>query len=127
MSSLVAPLLQELRELGDDVEGRGEHVSRDPRPVVEAYFALCVRHRLVLRSLVRDAQTLHEVEIVSPMSHWRERIDALLVGSTAAADRVRAVIALGGLQDTVVLFDEGDLASAHDAAIEAAMRALLPG
>jgi AcrR family transcriptional regulator len=126
LSAMVDPLLEELHALADDIGRRGEVVSRDPRPAVEAFFAICLRRRLVLRSLLRDPQTLHEIEIVNPMSHWRERIDALLVGSEAPAERVRAVIALGGLQDTVMLFEDDDVEAMRDAAIEAAMRALLP-
>jgi hypothetical protein len=81
----------------------------------------------VLRSLVRDAHAAREVEIVRTMTHWRERVDAVLVGSDEPADRVRAVVALGGLQDTVVLFDDADMPAVREPAIDAAMRALTGG
>ena len=127
LSSLVEPLIEELRALTDEVEHAGEQARRDPRRVVEAYYDLCLRRRLVLRSLVRDAHAAREVELVRTMMHWRERIDAVLVGSDEPADRVRAVVALGGLQDTVVLFDDVDIPAVRDAAIDAAMRALMEG
>jgi len=51
------------------------------------------------------------------------QLDALLVGP-APADRVRAVVALGGLQDCAILFD--DPAASRTPAVDAALRALLP-
>jgi AcrR family transcriptional regulator len=127
LSSLVEPLIDELRELTDELERASEQARRDPRRVVEAYFDICLRRRLVLRSLVRDAHAAREVEIVRTMTHWRERVDAVLVGSDEPADRVRAVVALGGLQDTVVLFDDADMPAVREPAIDAAMRALTEG
>lgn len=127
LSSLVEPLIEDLRELADEVGRASEQARRDPRRVVEAYFDICLRRRLVLRSLVRDAHAAREVEIVRTMTHWRELVDAVLVGSDDPADRVRAVVALGGLQDTAILFDDDELAVVREAAIGAAMRALTEG
>ncbi|MGI5129622.1 TetR/AcrR family transcriptional regulator [Pseudonocardia sp. CA-107938] len=129
MSSLVQPLVDELRALAEAVEATAQDgaVSRDPRPTVLAYYDICVRHRQVLRGLIRDVHAIRELDILPVIVHWRERVDAVLVGSDDPADRVRAVVALGGLQDTVAVFDDDELARVREAAIEAAMRALLPG
>jgi hypothetical protein len=54
-------------------------------------------------------------------------VDRLLVGSDAPADRVRAIIAFGGLQDCVVLMGDEPLDSYADAAVASAVRALQPG
>jgi len=124
MASLVEPLIEGLRVLAEDVERDG---PQDPRRIVEEFYEICVRHRLVLRGLVRDVHAVQELDILPVMVHWRERVDAVLVGSDDPADRVRAVVALGGLQDTVAVFDDVELSGVRDAAIAAAMRALLPG
>jgi AcrR family transcriptional regulator len=128
MRSLVEPLIEELRGLAVEVEQATVDGAppEDPRRIVEEYYEICVRHRLVLRGLVRDPHAVGELEILPVMVHWRERVDAVLVGSTDPAERVRAVVALGGLQDTVAVFDDGELAGVREAAIAAAMRALLP-
>ena len=124
MASLVEPLIEGLRLLAEDVE---RDAPQDPRRIVEEFYEICVRHRLVLRGLVRDVHAVQELDILPVMVHWRERVDAVLVGSDDPADRVRAVVALGGLQDTVAVFDDVELSGVRDAAIAAAMRALLPG
>jgi len=127
MASLVEPLIEDLRLLATEVEQVDGEVQHDPRPIVEKFFEICMRHRLVLRGLVRDVHAVQELEILPVMVHWRERVDAVLVGSDDPVDRVRAVVALGGLQDTVAIFDDAELAVVREAAIAAAMRALLPG
>jgi AcrR family transcriptional regulator len=129
MASLVEPLIEELRVLAEDVERAAADgaAPQDPRQIVEEFYEICVRHRLVLRGLVRDVHAVQELDILPVMVHWRERVDAVLVGSDDPADRVRAVVALGGLQDTVAVFDDVELAGVREAAIAAAMRALLPG
>jgi AcrR family transcriptional regulator len=129
LADLVDPMFVELRELGDELEGQDVDASDEAavRAVVERFWELCLRNRQVIRLLITNARVVAQADIAPRMLHWRERVDAVLVGSDRAVDRVRTVVALGGLQDTVVVFDEADLLSIREAAIDAAVRALSPG
>jgi AcrR family transcriptional regulator len=120
LSALTSPLI-------DDLQGfLGEAKEKEPRAVLEAYFDMCLRHRQVFAGLLRDVQVLTELDLVATMIHWRTRLDVMLVGDNPA-DRVRAVVALGGLQDCVILFpDEQDAAAIRTEAVDAALRALNP-
>jgi len=123
LGELVHPLIDELRAMADRM---GESGFTDPRAIVEEYFDLCFRYRQVFIGLLNDVHVRRELELVEAMIHWRERVDAVLVGSDAPADRVRSVVALGGLQDTIILFPDVPAAELRAAAVDAAMRALLP-
>lgn len=129
LGELVDPMFVELRELGDELEGEVVDAGDEAavRAVIERFWELCLRNRQVIRLLITNARLLATTDIAPRMLHWRERVDAVLVGSDAAADRVRAVVALGGLQDAVVVFAESELPAIREAAIDAAARALLPG
>lgn len=96
------------------------------RGVLEAYFDLCHRHRLLFRGVLADLTVLARVELLPPILARREQVDRLLVGSDDPADRSRAVIALGGLQDCAVLMANVPVDSYRTAAVDSALRALLP-
>lgn len=124
LSTLVSPLVEDLRGFVAKAE---TEAAEHPRAVLEDYFDMCARHRQLLAGLLRDVQVLSEMNLVNTMIQWRTRLDALLVGPDPA-DRVRAVVALGGLQDCVILFPDAEaLAAIRDQAIDAALRALQPG
>ena len=129
IGELVDPMFAELRELGDELEGRSVDAGDEGavRAVVERFWELCLRNRQMIRLLVHNPAVVARVGIAPRMLHWRERVDAVIVGSDAAVDRVRAVVALGGVQDTVVVFDGPDLDAVRGPAIDAAVRALRPG
>lgn len=119
LRSLVEPFLDEIDVLTDPL-------PEDPRVTLEAYFDLCYRNRALLLGLLRDVAVLNELKVVDRIIRWRSRIDIALTGDDGPAGRVRAVVALGGLQDTVVLFpDEPDLSTTiRKEAVDAALRAL---
>jgi len=94
-----------------------------PRTVLERYFDLCLRHRSLLTGLLSDTHLVSQLDLVNSVIHWRVQLDELLVGP-APTDRVRAVVAMGGLQDCAILFD--DPAASRTPAVDAALRALLP-
>ncbi|MFC5061369.1 TetR/AcrR family transcriptional regulator [Actinomycetospora atypica] len=129
VGELVDPMFAELRELGDELEGRPVDAGDEAavRAVVERFWELCLRNREVVRVLIHNPALIARAEIAPRMLHWRERVDAVLVGSDDPADRVRAVVALGGVQDTVIVFEGDDLAAVRGPAIDAAVRALQPG
>ncbi|WP_033338181.1 TetR/AcrR family transcriptional regulator [Catenuloplanes japonicus] len=118
LRSLVEPFVH-------DIEALSANLPTEPRATLEAYFDLCYRHRAMLLGIVRDVAVLNELQIVDWIITWRTRIDAALTGP-GTFERVRAVVALGGLQDTLVLFaDDPDLATTiRTEAVDAAMRAL---
>lgn len=128
LADLVDPMFVELRELGDELAGRTLD-ARDEvalRAVLERFWELCRGNRQVMRVLLHNARVVRGTDIAPRMMHWRERVDAALVGSDDASARVRAVVALGGLQDVVAVVDEEELAVVRGPAIDAAVRALLP-
>jgi AcrR family transcriptional regulator len=123
LNALITPMIDDLRGFLAEAESTAHD---DPRAVLTGYFDMCVRHRRVLGGLLRDVQVLTELDLVTTMIHWRTRLDALLVGDDPA-DRVRAVVALGGLQDCVILFnDPKTIETVRDHAVDAAYRALRP-
>jgi AcrR family transcriptional regulator len=119
LSALITPMIDDLRSFLDQA------ATQDPRAVLEGYFDMCLRHRRVLVGLLRDVQVLTEMDLVATMIQWRTRLDVLLVGPEPA-DRVRAVVALGGLQDCVILFAADDADAIRTQAVDAALRALKP-
>ncbi|MET8149025.1 TetR/AcrR family transcriptional regulator [Actinoplanes sp. NPDC049668] len=124
LGALTAPLVDDLE---DFLAGAEAKARTDQRAVLEAYFDMCVRHRQLFAGLLRDVQVLSELDLVNTMIQWRTRLDVMLVGEDPA-DRVRAVVALGGLQDCVILFPEDEVIGAiRERAVDAALRALRPG
>ena len=118
--ALLTPLIEDFDTLMREVPGL---LPDQPRTVLERYFDLCRRNRPLLTGLLRDTHLVSQLDLVNSVIHWRTQLDALLVGP-APADRVRAVVALGGLQDCAILFD--DPAAFRTPAVDAALRALLP-
>lgn len=120
LRDLVDPMLTDQQTLGDALEAD----PPDARTTLEDYWDLCQRHRPVMRVLIRDVTVAGHADIAPRMIHWRERINAVLSGGDAPIDRVRAVVALGGLQDAAAIFEEDELAEVRGPAIDAAERAL---
>ena len=108
---------------------RTGHVGGAPgrSRVVERFWQLCLHNRQVMRVLLHNPTVVARGGTAPKMLHWRERVDAVLVGSDDATDRVRAVVALGGVQDAVIVFEGEELPTVRGPAIDAAVRALRPG
>jgi len=119
------------RPLIDDLEGFLAHVGEvgpgDPDAILRRYLELCFRHRKLLQSVLRDPTVLSRLGTLTQVLYRRLEVDRLLAGSDLPADRVRATIAFGGLQDCVVLLGDEPLDSYADAAVASAARALRPG
>lgn len=122
LGSLIDPLVADLAAF---VAGTRERDSLNSREIVENYFDLCHRHRALFGGLLRDIQVLARLDVVHTLVHWRSQLDEMLVGGGALADRVRAAVALGGIQDCAVLFPDEPVDEVRVAAVEAALRALL--
>jgi AcrR family transcriptional regulator len=113
----------------DDVEAElTEHeAKRDvpPREFLEAHFDLFARHRQMIQLLIRDLSAFAHVGLEQKLLGWQVRLRHLLVGPDAGpADQVRAVLALGGIQDVAALLPEVPLEQARKAAVDAALAAL---
>jgi AcrR family transcriptional regulator len=122
LGDVVEPLVLELEAfLAEAEQRRAEGVRR----LLEDYFDLCQRHRLLFQGLLRDVTVLARVRALPRLLQRRSELDRMLVGGDEPADRARAVVALGGLQDCAVLMDDA-VESYRSAAVDAALRALLP-
>jgi AcrR family transcriptional regulator len=138
-------LLAELaRPMIDDLEAFLAHVREngpgDAGDLLRRYLELCHRHRKLLQSVLREpavlARLLQSVlrepavlarlGVLTTVLYRRLEVDRALVGSDRPADRVRAIIAFGGLQDCAVLLGDEPLESYADAAVASALRALQP-
>jgi AcrR family transcriptional regulator len=125
-------LLAELAQpLIDDLQGFFAHVREvgpgDPEAILRRYLELCFRHRRLLQSMLRDPTVLSRLGTLTQVLYRRLEVDRALVGSDRPADRVRAIIAFGGLQDCVALMGDEPLQSYADSAIASAVRALRRG
>jgi AcrR family transcriptional regulator len=124
-------LLAELaRPMIEDLEAYVAH-ARDAGPddaadLLRRYLELCHRHRKLLQSVLREPAVLARLGVLTAVLYRRLEVDRALVGSDRPADRARAIIAFGGLQDCVVLMGDEPLGSYADAAVASALRALRP-
>jgi AcrR family transcriptional regulator len=124
LSAVVEPLVTDIEAFLGEAR---RLLLEGERRVLEAYFDLCHRHRLLFQGMLQDLTVLARVRILPEVLHRRAELDRMLVGSDGPADRCRAVIALGGLQDCAVLMGHEPVESYRAAAVDAALRALLPG
>jgi len=113
-------------DLGAFLATARQRLEDGERTLLEDYFDLCHRHRLLFQGVLRDLTVLGRIRVLPELLHRRAELDHLLVGGDAPADRARAIVALGGLQDCVVLMPDEPVESYRSAAVDAAMRALSP-
>ncbi|HYH31026.1 MAG TPA: helix-turn-helix domain-containing protein [Pseudonocardia sp.] len=124
LAELAQPMVDDLEEF----LGRARDLGPDDAPaVLERNLALCHRNRSVLQGMLRDPAALARLDVLTALLYRRLDVDRALVGSDRPADRVRAIIAFGGLQDCVILMGDEPLERYGDAALAAALRALQPG
>lgn len=121
LAELVDPLVEDLKAFSTEASAAGS-----PREVLERYFDLCFKHRGLFQGVLRDVNVLQQLDVLSQLLHWRTELDRVLVGSDEPADRVRAVVALGGLQDCAILFPDQAPDAIRSEAVAAALRALTP-
>jgi AcrR family transcriptional regulator len=123
LGAIVDPLIADLDAF------YGEAVQALPsgeRAVLEGYFDLIGRHRLLFQGVLQDLTVLNRVRVLPDLLDRRAELETLLVGDDGPAARVRAISALGGLQDCVVLLSRLPVESYRTAAVDAALRALRP-
>lgn len=122
LRSLIDPFFAEIDALLADTEAAG---GMPPRQFLETYFDLFSRHRSMLALLIRDLSGFAHLGLEEKVIGWQVRLQHLLVGPDAGpADRIRAVVALGGLQDTAALLPELPIEQVRPVAVAAAWAAL---
>jgi AcrR family transcriptional regulator len=123
LAELARPMIEELEAY---VAGARDARPDDAPELLRRYLELCHRHRRLMQSVLREPAVLTRLGVLTAVLYRRLEVDRALVGSDLPADRVRAVIAFGGLQDCVVLMGDEPLDSYADAAVASALRALRP-
>lgn len=120
--SIVMPLIDGLRELLDAYESAA---AVDRRALLEAYFDLTYQHRRVGQLVIRDPNSVAGLGIGDEFIAWTHRMGELLVGPDAGIDaRARAVLAIGGMSDCTVMFDDVPVEQLRPAVVNAACAAL---
>ncbi|MFI5716811.1 TetR/AcrR family transcriptional regulator [Nocardia sp. NPDC051750] len=125
LRSLVQPLIDDASAAIDADEARAGSGPIDARELLGRYFDVSYRHRAVTALMIRDIAPLGELGFVERIVDWRRRLTTLLVGPDAdIAARARAIVALGGLGDCLVLLADTPLAELREATLDAACAAL---
>ncbi|MGW5386922.1 TetR/AcrR family transcriptional regulator [Nocardia sp. NPDC003963] len=123
LRSLVQPLVDDIEAMIAADETRGEPV--DARDLLGRYFDISYEHRAVTALLLRDIAPLGELGFLRNVVDWRRRLTALLVGADAGtAQQARAIVALGGLGDCLVLLADTPVTELRRATLDAACAAL---
>ncbi len=122
LGELIQPLFDDVETMLAEVENAGDVA---PRELLGRYFDISARHRTLYLALLNDLGTLVELDVVSRIFQWRERLQALLVGrDPTPAGIARCTVATGGLQDCAVTLPEAAPEAHREAALDAACRAL---
>ena len=123
-AELARAVFQPFMDATDRLLDELEEGDPTPREVLEGYFDAMVPFRRHFLALLRDASVLAHVDLEEATLRWVERFQDLLVGpNPTPAERVRALVAVGGLGRTLILTDL-PVAELRPAAVEAALGAL---
>jgi AcrR family transcriptional regulator len=114
--NLVQPLIDDVEAMLTTVDPRA-----GTRELLGAYFDVTYRNRHITQMIVRDLSILALVDLSSAVSGWRTRLVALLVGeSPGLAQRTRAWMAIGGMDDCTAGFGEVPVEDLREAVLDAA-------
>jgi AcrR family transcriptional regulator len=120
--SIVQPMLEHVEEFVATREAIGHH---DPRVLLGDYFDLLHQHRDILGMMVRDPNLLSEMALMEHALAWRHRLMALLLGpKPSLAERIRVVVAVGGLSDCTIEFPDLPVEQIKADAVKSACAAL---
>lgn len=120
--SIVAPLIDEGEQFVRDHEIRGDAPVSD---ILAGYFDFHYRHRQDFMVLLTDLTTLSDLGFIENVLSWRGRLGKLLVGPDPDLERaVKAVLAIGGLQDCCLQFSDVPYEELRAATVDAALAAL---
>ncbi|HET6707863.1 TetR/AcrR family transcriptional regulator [Amycolatopsis sp.] len=120
--SIVQPLFDDGEKFLLDQEARGDAPVRE---LVEGFFDFNYRHRADVVMLLSELPTLADLGLVDRVLAWRTRLTALICGPAPALDQqVRAILALGGLQDVCMQFPDVPVEELKAAAVAGVLDAL---
>lgn len=123
---LIRSILQPLIDAGERFMLDQEALEVvDRRKLLEGYFDFNHEHRDEMVLILTELTTLTELGLVEVVLAWRERLAKLLCGGRPNLDQsVRAVLALGGIQDVTITFPDVPKARLRRAAVDAACATL---
>lgn len=123
---LVRSIVEPLIDGGEQFVGECEQaVDLTPKRLLEGYFDYFYAHRTELVTVVSELSTIANLGLVDSMLAWRERLSRVIYGPDQTLDQaVRAVIALGGLQDCCLQFPDAPAEALRDAGVAGALAAL---
>lgn len=125
LRSLVQPFVDDAEAMIVEDETRAAAGPVDPRELLGRYFDISYRHRAVTNLLLFDLAQFNELGFVERVLNWRRRLVALLVGPDAdVAARARAIVAIGGLGDCLVMLADTPHDELRAATVDAACAAL---
>ncbi|RJQ66922.1 TetR/AcrR family transcriptional regulator [Pseudonocardiaceae bacterium YIM PH 21723] len=97
----------------------------DRRQLLLDYFDFSFRHSQVLLMVITDFAALQELGLIQTALGWQARTAALLAGpEPTLAARVGAVMALGGLQDTMIHFADEPREQLRELVVDTALAIL---
>ena len=112
----------------DDVEAlltAAEHEAMPPRELLERFFDLHHRHRMVFLALVRDPTGLAGVDAENWVPRLAQRFQELLAGPEASTEqRIRAVIAANGLSRCATLLTDVPADELRSTTVDVALQTL---
>ncbi|MGH3725944.1 MAG: TetR/AcrR family transcriptional regulator [Mycobacterium sp.] len=95
------------------------------RELLEDYFDVLWKHRVIMGIIVRDLAALGQLELGEWMFAWRRKLIGLLAGNRpSVAQMTRATVALGGLSDCTIEYADRSQRQVKQAAVDAALAAL---
>lgn len=122
LNSLVQPMIDDFEAYA---AAQAAAAPVEARELLGSYFDLSYEHRWLIQLVIRDLAVLHELNLAARFMQWRQQLTDLLIGpSPSLPDRVRAMVALGGLSDCAVMFDDVPVAELRAAAVDAAYDSL---
>jgi AcrR family transcriptional regulator len=122
---LVRSLMQPLVDDGDALLDRAERDGAEARELLGEYFDLTYRHRGIAMVMLRDMSAPAFRGFPDRVLVWQRRLTALLTGpEPTLAMRARAVVAIGGLSDCTLQFDDEPADQVRVAAVDAACATL---
>ena len=124
---LVRSIVQPIIDEGEEFVRSQEAIPSGRRELLEGYFDFHYRHRREIVLILTESATLTELDLIDTVLTWRSRLSALLVGPDPdLGAAVRAVIALGGLQDCTIHFLDVPAERLRGRAVDAALAVLSP-
>lgn len=120
--SIVAPLIDGGEQFVAECE-RSDGLT--PTELLERYFDYFYAHRAALVTVVSELSTIADLGLIDSMLAWRERLGRVIFGPDLTLEQdVRAVIALGGLQDCCLQFPDTPAEALRAAGVAGALDAL---